>query len=288
MLRVAYLDTHHISRLARFPSEVDCLAITELLSGGTVHLAMTWIHLQELSAPTFGSRRAVGKLLDSVPIAWAPAPDQIFDWEVRAAIRYAMTRERIDVSPFSESFVHAFGAPLEADIPIAEMLEAMAERPDLRRHFQEAADYGAQMDARFKKTAAVVRNPEEPILAHIRDLNARATPSGVLLERMLTPEEVFEAVGGLAAFPALNVGHSLARTRLQDEGFPSESNDVMDEWHACYAPYTDVIALDRRTAARFQMTHLPEASKVTAKLQDVPRILANRLTNAEADKGASD
>jgi hypothetical protein len=70
---------------------------------------------------------------------------------------------------------------------------------------------------------------------------------------------------------------------LNDETFPSESNDVMDEWHACYAPYASAVALDRRTAARFQMTHLREASRVTHRLQDVQAILTNRLTNAEAD-----
>lgn len=283
MLCVLYLDTHHISRLARFPEEADSAAVNQLLRSGTIHLAMTWLHLQELSAPEFVSRAQVGAFLDSVPVAWAPAPDELFDLEVQAAIQHAMTGEPPSLSLFSESFVHALGAPPEADIPIADMLDAMASRSDLRSHLDEAAKHGAQMDARFKKAAAVVRNPKEPIVAHIRELNTRRTPSGLRLPRMFSPDEIIELAGGLTGFPGINVAHSLARTRLNDESFPSESNDVMDEWHACYAPYAAVIALDRRTAARFRMAHLPDAPHVTHRLQDVPQILANRLTNAEAD-----
>lgn len=283
MLRVLYLDTNHISRLARFPNEPDAAGVRQLLERGTVLLAMTWLHLQELSAPEFASRARVGAFLDAVPVAWAAAPDELFDSEIQAAIRHAMTGEPLALSPFSESFVYALSAPPEADIPIAEMLDAMAARADLRSHLAEAATHGARMDARFKRAAAVVRNPKEPIIAHIRELNTQITPAGVRLPRMLSPDEIFEAAGGLTGFPAINVAHSLARTRLNDESFPSVPNDVFDEWHACYAPYAAVAALDRGTAARFRMARLPDASRVTHRLQDVQQLLANQLTNAEAD-----
>jgi hypothetical protein len=283
---VLYLDTNHLSRLARFPAAPDCLAVQRLLNQGELHLALTWIHLQELSSPKFKSRALVGAFLDEMQVAWAPAPDEVFDREILWAIHLALTSERIDESPFSTSFVHAMAAPPEASILISEMLEAMAERSDLRAHLAEAAAHGAHMDSQFKRAAAVVRNPKEPILAHIRELNTLTTPSGLHLPRAFTPDEIFTRAGGLAGFPAINVAHSLARTRLRDEQFPADPNDVMDEWHACYAPYSVAVALDRGTAARFRIASLPDAHKVTHSLADIPSIVANRLTNVAADERA--
>ncbi len=249
-MRVLYLDTNHISRLARFPEDPDCVEVRAFLDRGEVHLALNWLHLQELSAPGFRSRDAVGELLDEFQIAWAPMPIDLFDREIRSAIRFALTGERSAESPFSTSFVHALEAPPEADIPVSEMLEAMAERSDLRAHLEEAAGRSASMGARYKRAAAVVRNPKEPILAHIRDFNTITTPAGIQLPHAIAPEEIFAKAGGVAGFPAINVAHSLARTRLTDELYPSEVNDIVDEWHACYAPYSAAVVLDRRTAAR--------------------------------------
>lgn len=271
---VLYLDTNHLSRLARSPHAPHCGAVRELLRQGPFHLALTFLHLQELSAPAFKSRGAVGVLLDDVPVAWAPSPDQIFDREVRAAIRLATTGSAESTSVFDPDFVRTFGAPRDADIPISQMLEAMAEHPTLRDHLRGAAEYGAAADHDFGRAAAVVRNPKEPILAHIRDLNAMTSPAGLHFPRSISPEEIFDRAGGLAGFPAINVVHSLARTRLKDESFRASENDVFDEWHASYAPYCAAMALDRRTTARFRMTRLPEAARVTHRLVDVPSLLA--------------
>jgi hypothetical protein len=207
-------------------------------------------------------------------VVWAPSPDEIFDREVRAAICRAMTGSVESVPIFDPDFVRTFGAPRDANIPISEILEAMADHPTLRDHLREAAEYGAAADHNIGRAAAVVRNPTEPILAHIRDLNTRTTPAGLYLSQTISPEEIFERAGGLAGFPASNVAHSLARIRLKDESFAASENDVFDEWHASYAPYCAAMALDRRTAARFRMTRLPEAARVTYRLADVPDLLA--------------
>lgn len=275
---VLYLDTNHISRLARLPREADCVAVRELLALDGLHLGISWMHLQELSAPTFVSRSEVGALLDELPIVWGVTPDSLFEHEIRAAIHRTLTGEATEVRPFGASFAQTFAAPPAADIPICQMLDALASRSDLRSHLREAAEYGAKVDQRFKGAAAVVRRPAEPILAHIRDLNVQATPSGIVLPRRFTPEEVFARAGGVTGFPSINVAHSLARTRLRDPRYPADANDQIDEWHACYAPYVAAMALDRRTAARFRDAQLPDASKVTHQMHEMPAILANLPT----------
>jgi hypothetical protein len=270
---VIYLDTNHLSHVARYPEQADSRTMLTLLERGDYHLGVSLLHIQELSAPTFSSRRAVGSLLDQVPVAWAPSPDDVFEMEVRWGIERALSGVVTQHQVFSISFVEALGAPQDANIPVSEMLEAMADRSDLREHLREAAAYGVLADSHFKRTAAVVRTPEEPILSHIRDLNVRQTPAGVTLPHPYPPEEILRRAGGLSGFPANNVAHSLARVRLKDDRFRTEENDLIDEWHACYSPYCIAVALDRRTAARFRTAHLLEANRVTHRLADLPAIL---------------
>lgn len=86
-----------------------------------------------------------------------PSPDEVFDREIRWGIQLALTGEPVERRIFSVSFEDALGAPPAANIPISEMLEAMAERPDLRAHLREAAANAAEADSRFKRAAAVVR-----------------------------------------------------------------------------------------------------------------------------------
>ena len=272
---VIYLDTNHLSHVARYPERPDSRMVFDLLQRGDYHLGVSLLHIQELSAPAFRSRRAVGTLLDQVPVAWAPSPDDVFAQEVRWGIERALTGLVVKHQVFTPSFIQAFGAPPNANIPISEMLEAMADRSDLRDHLREAAAYGALADSHFKRTAAVVRAPEEPILSHIRELNVRQTPAGVTLPHPYPPEEILRRAGGLSGFPANNIAHSLARVRLSDERFRTEENDLIDEWHACYVPYCIAMALDRRTAARFRTAHLPEANRVTHRLDELPAILGS-------------
>jgi len=232
------------------------------------------LHIQELSAPTFRSRDAVGELLDGLQIAWAPSPDAVFELEVKWAIERAITGQAKPRQVFSASFEQALGAPPEANIPVSEMLEAMSEHSKLRSHLQELATYGALADSHFKRSAAVVRAPDEPILAHIRELNVTTTPAGLTLPQTLSPQEILERVGGRAGLPAHNVSHSLARIRLGDEQFVTTENDVIDELHATYAPYCVAMVLDRGTVARFRATRLPEAARVVHKLSDLPALLS--------------
>jgi hypothetical protein len=268
-----YLDTNHVSHLARHPDAADSRAVLAVLSAGRYKLGLSIFHLQELSAPTFSSRSQVGALLDRLPIAWAPTPDVLFKLEARWAVERALSDVVVDHHVFTTSFERALGAPPEANILISEMLEAFAEHAHLRDHLHEAAREGATADAAWKRNAAVVRAPDEPVLSLIHDALTNRPPSGIVLQRPYPAADVLRRIGGVAALPAYQVSLGLARTRLNDESFEMESNDVVDEWHACYAPYCAAMALDTRTTARLRSARLPCVSRVTHRLADIPAIL---------------
>lgn len=161
----------------------------------------------------------------------------------------------------------------EANILISEMLEAFAEHAHLRDHLHEAARDGATADAAWKRNAAVVRAPDEPVLSLIHDALTNRTPSGIVLPRPYPAADVLRRIGGVAGLLAYQVSLGLARTRLNDESFDMASNDVVDEWHASYAPYCAAMALDMRTTARLRSTRFPCVSRVTHRLADIPAIL---------------
>jgi hypothetical protein len=270
---VCYLDTNHLSRLARSPSEPDCTAVLRLLSQRKVSLAFSVIHMVELSDPTFASFASVCRLLDSVAIAWAVLPPALFDREVEAAFAKAVGAPNRKVVVFYDSPVHALNDPNLEGGPPSAALEALRSNAHLRDILLDEADEHAQDYDAMKGDAAAVRRPLEPLLSRIRDAQLRQTPAGLHLPQPLDPRTILDRAGGLSGFPSYQVYQSLNLTRLKDAMYKSTRNDILDEWHAIYAPYADVAALDRTTVGRLRSTRLPISERVTRSLKDVPVLL---------------
>lgn len=263
-----YLDTNHLSRLARFPNQSACVDLIELIRTDGHRLGLTFDHVQELSDPNFESRSAVGALLDSVNVEWAPFTDEVFDREVEWAFEFALTGVAQKRTVFNPSFVHVYGAPQNAAVPIAQMIDELSQSPDVRKYLPDAAEHGRSLDARLKRDAATIRNPEGPILERLMRTPPQRTRSGIVLSAPYPPEEILKRVGGLAAFPSYQIFQRLAVLRLNDVNFRTEINDLFDEWHACYVPYVDLMLLDRRTAARYHDAKLPNQERVLATIED--------------------
>jgi hypothetical protein len=230
----------------------------------------------ELSAPTFKSFDAVCQLLDSVPVAWAILPPELFSREVKAGFAKALGAHNPPFAVYYESPVQPLSdVNLEGGTPSA-ALEALRSTPRLRSLLLDAARVHALTYDSLKIRAAAVRNPLEPLLSRIRDTQLRETPSGIFLSEPLNPEYILERAGGLDGFPAYQIFQSLNVTRLKDPKYVTVSNDIFDEWHAVYAAYSSATALDRRTYGRLRSTRLPVVSRVTSSLADLPGILGRR------------
>jgi hypothetical protein len=81
--------------------------------------------------------------------------------------------------------------------------------------------------------------------------------------------------GGMESFPAYSVLLRLARLRLNDPGFRTLRNDIIDEWHACYVPYASIAALDRRTAARYRDARPRGSEHLSQSLEGVLSLIAD-------------
>ena len=276
--QIIYLDTNHISGLARNSGASQHADALSVLRSSGVRIAFSVLHMVELSDPAFKSFADVCGLLDSLSVAWAILPTKLFDREVEAAVAVGMGAQPPRVRAFFETPAAALNYPaLERGLPSA-ALEAMRENPELRRGLLDlATDHAREYDL-VKTWAAAVERPLEPLLARIRAQQIRTTPSGIHLLEPFPPELILERAGGLSACPAYEVYQSLNVTRLRDPKYRTVRNTIMDEWHAAYTPYVSVMALDKATARRFRSTRLPVAERVAERIDEIPSILARGWT----------
>lgn len=256
MNRIVYLDTNHISSLARHPERPAVADVLSAIRRRGYSVGISLLHLVELSAPTFVDRPAVGRLLDELPLAWAVHMDHLFDQEITAALAELAGETADPPTAFHPDPVAAWGMPRQALVAPSEMLAALSRRPDIARPVHEQAQRAADLDALLKRQAAAVARPLEPLAASILARTRSGTLRLSKALESLSPEELIERAGGLPAFPSYNVFQLMGVSRHGDERFPSRPNDVVDDLHAIYSPYVAVIGLDRTTFGRMQSMKL--------------------------------
>jgi len=274
---ILYLDTKDISTLAKHPTIGGAPSILAALRGRECYLGVSLLHLVELADPRFVDQPKVGALLDSVPLAWALHQSDLFDREIDAVVRSVLSGSAATAVAFYRDPIQAWGMDEPAHILPSEMLSALSQNPGLGGQIRGAAGQAANNDKLLKTQAAAVQRPLEPLAAGIKERQLRRTPSGLHLLRPLDAEELIAKAGGLAAFPAYQVFQSMGVTRFKDHQFPSVPNDVLDDWHAVYAPYTAVTVLDRGTVGRFRSTRLPYQERVFSRLEDASKHLVGVL-----------
>jgi hypothetical protein len=204
---------------------------------------------------------------------WAVPLDILWKREVVAAhLRANGLRESV-ARAFEKTLDSWSEAPAPTGADIRDFLEFLIAEPHHRTDFLLLADRSAARYDRLKRNAAVANNPTLPVLLNIAEEAVNWTPAGIHLPKKFSPLEVLSTVGGLAGFPAYQVWQELGLTRLKDTHFNTKRNDILDEWHACYAPYAAACALDGPTFARLRSTKLPCVGKCTQRLEQITRIL---------------
>lgn len=278
-MTLIYLDTNHVSDLVRDRGADSVETMRELLLSGELRLGISLAHLIELSDPDFASRDDVGQFLDDCSLRWATLPPDLFDQEIRAAYVQALLGQSPTVQAFFRSFRNAYEVPRHIDTPPnPEILEIVASLDEFRDSVKETTRQAANLDRHLKKNAAVYDNPTEPLEAMIRDrgIGVGRSPGGLHLPAVYPPHKVIDRAGGLDGFPAYYVWHQLHYDRLGDEQFPVEPNDILDEIHACYLPYVDALAVDRRTLGRLRNTNLESVDRAARTLEDTLDIITNK------------
>lgn len=267
---VLYLDTNHVSHLARHPGSATSAELLRLLNSSTATVALSIIHLLELANPTFKSAGLVASLLDRLPVVWALSLDDLWKAEVRDAFA-RFSGGRAPVRPFGSDVSTALGGPVSGARP-SEVLRAFAS-PELRQEMGPIVARGLIFDQQ-KIDATLVREPLKLLKKAISEYQPKQTETGLVLPRPAHPDLVLAAVGGLRGFPSYSLMHAVASARLRDRQFRARPSDVLDLSHVGYAAYANITALDRSYAARVRAARPDLGSRVTHRLSEVVSALA--------------
>jgi hypothetical protein len=270
-LTTLLLDTNHISDLAKDRAAVGPAACAAL-SAGEAHLVVTWTHLVELTDPTFAAYDDVRTLLRDVPHVLANPFQEVFEEEIAVACARATNRSRPAPRVFaSDARTWGIrGGPTAGDA--VDLLDATRNSPEARAGLLRMADWAADASM-LKSSAAIVRDPESAIRAavhrHLQDHRSRypAYADG------LTADEILERIGGRAAFPGYHAWEATMTQRLIDAGQKSTRNDFFDEFLLFVAPYSSVVAVDRRTLHRARLARLTCANRMTRDTASVSALI---------------
>ncbi len=269
---VLYLDTNHLSEVARNPAAPSAAPVLRILQDDRARLAISLLHYIELASPAFTSVGDVKALLRDVPLAYALSNEEVWDAETAVACAKATGRDRTPPRVFCVTALDWCGGPSPTDGDAVDFLEALIEQPQLRSQVLDVAAVAAKVSM-MKTQAAIVKQPELPLQLSVADHLQLFRQHNGDYAGGLHPHEVIAGAGGPTCFPSLNMFHCTLRERLSLMGQKSTSNDVLDEYHASYAPYSAATALDRRTAARVRTAQLADRHRVTAQLSDIPGLL---------------
>jgi len=265
---VLYLDTSHISEIARNSSAPGAEALLRILQSDRAALAISLMHFIELASPDFASVGDVKALLREVPIAFAVSTEEV--WASEMAVSCALAGGKVREPPrvFCRTALDWCRGPSPTPGHAVDYLEAFIEQPELRVQILDVAAEAARVSM-MKAQAAIIRDPRLPLRLsvsnHLEEFRARNPDYA----GGLTSEQVVDKAGGPPAFPSLAVFHCTISERLKLADQKSTINDVLDEYHAAYAPYAAATALDRRTVARVRHGGLAEKHRVTARLEEV-------------------
>lgn len=269
---VVYLDTNHVSDIARDPGHRERRAVLGLLQSGRVRLSMSLIHFVELASADVKITSAIKQMLSDVPVAWALSTEEVWDSEIAVACARAVGKTRGPPRVFCETALDWSRGPTPTPGSAVEFLEVMIDQPGLRVDLLRIADEAARVSM-MKTKAALITRPDLPlqlsVASHLEDFRTRNWDYGGGLEA----GEVIRLVGGSRAFPSLDLYHATIGQRLRQVAQKSTRNDVFDEYHASYAPYSAATALDRGAAARVRSAGLADRHRVTARLADVPGLV---------------
>jgi hypothetical protein len=262
--QVVYLDTNHLSVLGKDPTGQPAQDLTRALAQSRAKVALSLIHLIELSHPAFVSGPEVAAFLDSLPVVWASAPDDLWEAEVlRAYARYAGTEWEYRV--FGSDVSSAIGGHRVGATP-SQAINAF-RHPGIRAEIEHATIAGIMFD-RMKTDASLVTDPLKLLKGMIQARRPKTTPAGLALPTV-DPADIVKCAGGLVGFPSYALMHSVASARLRDKQFQARRSDVFDLMHCAYAVYAAITALDRSYSARVRQARPDLAKQVTHRLPDV-------------------
>jgi hypothetical protein len=246
--------------------------VITLLQREEATLAVSYLQILELAAPSFTSLPDLKALLSDLPHVLANPFENVADEEIAFVVARVngLSRRppRVFARDTSEWGYHV--GPVGGTA--VDMLDAVSESTEQRDQIRAMAKWGAE-SSMLKGEAALAKNPKLPLTLAVQHHLDQQRKTYKKYGMGLSAEEIVKRAGGRAAFPGYEVQESLVAERMADKGQKSSANDVFDEFIAFYAPYAAATAVDKRTLHRAKMAKLPAVPRMTRYLSEIPSIV---------------
>lgn len=279
-----YLDTSRIRDLANNRDVKYWKDIDDVLRAGDCSLVLSDWHLLEFSRGSITKDATVG-YLDTLPSPsrkWAIQSYNMWKREVAAALDFVLTNKNLcAIQIFQDSFIDTLHPKQKRKLQynlqpfsIVRLLE-VCKKFKMSLTLDQRMQKDINMIKKLKENAAVWRNWRAVLYSHIRAYWPTQTKAGLIIKpiksQITTMVEMAEKI-----LPSLTFAVRLQRVKFSSsEGV--ERNDLYDEYHACYAPYCDVIMHDEDTCRRVKKTGSTYASKFASTPAEFLKIFATIL-----------
>jgi hypothetical protein len=284
-MKLVYLDTSQLRNLADGLDDSEWAIIDTSLKNRSIKLIISFFHLYDFTQKQNIVKDTIVEYLDSLDdLLWAVSPYDIFVSEVSSAIGFLENRTVRRVDPFfndrnamlksiwlerlekekkvpDAATVFADFYDIRGPHTMSAFINLCIERDvfrDLRNEFINSTD----MIAKMNKNSAIWGNPEAVLEGH---LLAYSPPE--YREILQNDRRLFERLFGLYDdfMPSLKFSTLLERVKFGNIGMKIEANDLVDEYHASYAPYCDIMMHDGPLCARALQTHSFHAQKCVSQ-----------------------
>lgn len=273
-----YLDTSRIRDLANNRDTKYWKDIDDLLRAGDCSLVLSDWHLLEFSRGCI-TKDATAEYLDTLPLKWAIQSYNMWRRKVTAALDFVLTNKNLcAIQIFHDSFIDTLHPEqkrkLQYDLQpfsIVRLLD-VCKKSKMSLTFDQRMQKDIKMIKKLKENAAVWRDWRAVLYSHIRAYWPTQTKAGLRIipirSQITTMVKMAEKV-----LPSLTFAVKLQKVKFSSsEGV--ERNDLYDEYHACYAPYCDVIMHDEDTCRRVEKTGSTYASKFASTPAEFLKIFA--------------
>ena len=280
-MKYLYLDKSALIDLAKFRTEKYWFDIDNLLRDGNHTLFLSTTHMYEFSKGR-KENDYTATYLDELPcIKWIIPPWYMWTEEVKGGLNYCLkgmrSSFRFHYDLFFEMYIivnrkyknlkYYIGQPITPGKVID-----FFKKEKIYKETEEVAKHCTKMVRKIREESLIWKSWKIALRMQIRDFWPIETEAKLkikqddsFLDRMIKVSDF--------CMPSL-----VFLTKLRREKYSTkehvEPNDFIDEFHASYAPYCDVLMHDKRACRRIRQTDSEYVKKFAAEPEELLRILS--------------
>jgi|GEM_PF-4568610 len=283
-----YLDTSKLRNLAsKSKLDNDWKLLDKFIREKPCSIIISELHAIEFASGDLQNDKTLQYLSELPVLKWVIDPIRLHKREVEIALNFLLSGNKSKkIELFYDSLLDSLGKIVPTDIKyslsqpkniIEEINIYKKQRLDLE--IKNALAQSAQKICEKRNDTRIWHNPNKVLQCAIFDYLPDNTASGFTVPKS---EDMAHQLMKLPSdwIPSLRFINKLQRIKFGFKNMNITVNDLIDEYHACYTPYCDVVMHDKGLCSRARHTKFEFANRITATPKEIFSIL-NEIADNE-------